>query len=289
MINFTANQRRAVRWTGSDWAEEVLAASGVEVDDSTLTIVSGGDVQTILEGIDNELSGIDYSVASGIVMIDDVSNVSGTVGDTLGHLDVIIMEDTVDTSFRFSFSVPAQPAADIQVRMFYAPKANGPASVKFDLTYDIFELGDDPSAGALVLSKTQTLSVGAADQDELTLCSFTIPVTEFTSAGAAPYIMSCKVERDVSVGSNLADDIAVATLFADNVPGGIIGNQAGYIGGNLAVTGDLVVEGLTVLEGGSVPASETDTGISGSLVLDDDFIYVAVETNKWKRTSIKKF
>jgi hypothetical protein len=93
----------------------------------------------------------------------------------------------------------------------------------------------------------------------------------------------------VAVGGNLAADVSVANVFADNVPGGIIGNQAGYIGGNLTVTGDLTVEGLTVLEGGSAPASQTDTGVSGSLVLDDDFIYVAVSTNNWKRTAIKKF
>jgi hypothetical protein len=289
MINFTTNQRRSVRWTGSDWVEEVLAASGVEADDSTFTIVSGNNVQELLERVDNELAGIDYSVASGIVMIDDVSNVSGTVGDTLGNLDVINLGDADDSVFRFSFTVPAQPAADVQIRVMYAPRANGPANIKLDLDYDIFEQGDDPSGGTLALSKTETLSVGAAAQDEIALCNFILPTTEFTAAGAAPYIVTCQITRDVSVASNLADDVSITNIFADNVPGGIIGNQAGYIGGNLTVTGDLTVEGLTVLEGGAVPASGTGTGISGSLVLDDDFIYVAVATNLWKRTAIKKF
>jgi len=290
MINFTSNQRRSVRWTGSDWTEEVLAASGVEADDSTFTIVSGNDVQTLLERIDNELDGIDYSVASGIVLIDDVSNVSGTVGGTFGNLDVIDMEDSADSIFRFSFTVPAQPAAALHIRMLYAPRANGsPSNLKFDLDYDIFERGDDPSAGALALSKTETLSVGASDGDDLALCSFALPTTEFTAAGAAPYIVTCQVTRDTGVASNLAADASICSLFADNVPGGIIGNQAGYIGGNLTVDGNLTVEGLTVLEGGSTPASGTAVGTSGSLVLDDDFIYVAVGTNSWKRVPIAVF
>ena len=291
MIIFTTNQRRSVRFDGADWQEEVLAASGVEADTASFSTVSGVDVQEVLLAIDNELTGINYSTSSGILVIDDVSNISGTVGGTMGNLDVIDMGDASDSSFRFSFSVPAQPAGGIpvKVRVLYAARANGPANLKFDLNYDLFDQGQDPTTGSFASSKTETVSVGASEADEIKLVTFDIPTTEFSSAGSAPFIVSAKITRDVSVGSNLADDVSVVQLYADNIPGGHAGNAAGYIGGNLTVTGDLTVEGLTVLEGGAVPASAGDTGVSGSLVLDDDFIYIATGSNTWKRVPISNF
>lgn len=291
MIIFNTNQRRSVNWDGSNWQEEVLAASGVEADTLSFSTVSGANVQEVLLAIDNELTGIEYSTSSGILVIDDVSNVSGTLGGTMGNLDVITLGSGSDSSFRFSFSVPAQPAGGIpvKVRMLYAPRTNGPGNLKFDLNYDIFDQGDDPTSGSFALSETETVSVGATDQDEISLVSFDIPATDFSTAGSAPFVVSAKITRDVSVGSNLGGNASVVQLYADNVPGGHAGNAAGYLGGNLTVTGDLTVEGLTVLEGGNVPASGTDTGISGSLVLSNDFIYVAVDTNSWKRAAILGF
>ncbi|RKZ90819.1 MAG: hypothetical protein DRQ40_10570 [Gammaproteobacteria bacterium] len=153
----------------------------------------------------------------------------------------------------------------------------------------MFDQGQDPTTGSFASSKTETVSVGASEADEIKLVTFDIPTTEFSSAGSAPFIVSAKITRDVSVGSNLADDVSVVQLYADNIPGGHAGNAAGYIGGNLTVTGDLTVEGLTVLEGGAVPASAGDTGVSGSLVLDDDFIYIATGSNTWKRVPISNF
>lgn len=291
MIVFTTNQRRAVRWDGSNWQEEVLAASGVEADTGSFSTVSGADVQEVLLAIDNELTGIEYSTSSGVLIIEDVSNVSGTVGGTMGNLDVLDLTDASDSQFRFSFSVPAQPAGGIpvKVRMLYAARADGPANLKFDLDYDIFDQGDDPTAGAFASALTETVSVGASDQDVIKLVTFDIPTTEFASAGSAPFIVSARITRDVSVGSNLAADASVVQLYADNIPGAHPGNAAGYIGGNLTVTGDLTVEGNTVLEGGNIPASGTDIGISGSIVLADDFIYVATDTNSWKRVPISQF
>lgn len=46
MIIYTTNQRRSLRYTASgNWQEEVLAASGVEVDQSNFSAIAGADVQ----------------------------------------------------------------------------------------------------------------------------------------------------------------------------------------------------------------------------------------------------
>jgi len=290
MITFSTNQRRSVRWDGSSWREEVLAASGVEVSTDGFLTISGAEVQAVLQAIDNELTGIDYSTSSGTIHIEDVSNVSGTVGGTMGNLDTVDLEDAADSSFRFSFTVPAQPAgaAPVKVRVLLAARGET-GNVKLDLDYDIFDPSDDPTAGAFALSKTVTEVVGVGDTDIIKLITFDLPASEFSTAGSAPYVVSCRLKRDTAVGGNVAADVSVIKLYADNVPGAHTGNTAGYIGGNLTVDGSLTVEGLAVLEGGLVPASATDVGISGSLVLDDDFIYIAVGTNQWKRVAISQF
>lgn len=289
MAIFTTNQRRSLRWDGSSWQEEVLAASGVEVDDSGFSTVSGSEVQELLDNIDNVLTGFDVATASGIIIIDDVSNVSGTVGGVLDNLDVLNLSDSADSVFRFSFTAPVQPVDPVNVRVLFAPRGNGSGNLKLDLDYNLFEQGDDVNPGSFTYAKTDTVAIASSSEDLYKLLSFQIPTTEFSSAGSAPFIVSCQVTRDVSVGSNFADDVSVISIYVDNLPGGVLGSTAGYIGGNLTVTGDLTVEGLTVLEGGDVPASGTAAGVSGSLVIDDDFIYAAVDTNKWKRTSIANF
>lgn len=118
--------------------------------------------------------------------------------------------------------------------------------------------------------------------------NITIPLPNFSS-GTAPFVVDCKFTRDVSVGGNYGHDVSVVQIYADNVPGGATGNQAGYVGGNLEVTGDLTVDGFLILNGGSVPASGTAPGVSGSVVLSDDFLYAAVSTNSWKRSPINSF
>jgi hypothetical protein len=289
MVEFTTNQRRVTRWDGSDWQEEVLSSSGVEVDDSSWVVLSGADAQEALTSADTVLSGIDYSTASGVVSINDAVNVSGTTAGTIGDLDVITMADDADSAFRFSFSVGAQPVDPVHVRILYAPTgAASSGSVKLDLDYNLFDRGDALDPGSYTFSKTNTDSLVAGDFEELRMASLTIPASEFSSA-AAPIIVSAQVTRDTAVGGNYADDISVVAIYADNVPGGVAGNTAGYIGGNLTVDGDLTVEGNLVLEGGTVPASGTALGVSGSLVIADDYIYAAVSTNLWKRSSLANF
>lgn len=288
MIIYSTNQRRAVNWTGSNWQEEVLSASGVEVDAGGFNVVSGAQAQEIFQSLDNELNGFEVATASGIVIIDDVSNVSGTVGETLENIDVITLGSSANSIFRFSFAVPAQPVDPVHVRVYFVPRTSGSGNVKLTMDYNIFDLGDDLTPGSYALSATDTVAV-ANEQDNMKLASLEIPTSNFNASGSAPYLVNCRVTRDISVSGNYSGDTSIVQLYADNIPGGITGQSAGYVGGALTVDGDLTVEGTTILQGGAIPATSGSTGVSGSLVLSNDFIYVAVATNQWKRVAIANF
>jgi len=289
MIVYTANQRRSVRWDGSDWHEEVLVASGSEVYEVDFDVISGSNVQETLQVIDNVLEGLTTFTASGIVFIDSVANVSGVTEGTLGDLDSLEFPDSDDGVVRFSFGVPAQPTNPVAIRLVYAPLGSSSGTFKADLAYTIFDQGDDLTPGSYSQSGTASAALVAGDNEQMQLLNFNIPTVQFSATGSAPFIVSAEVTRDTSVGGNYGDSISVVQVYADNVPGGIIGNIAGYTGGNLEVTGNLTVTGLTALQGGAVPASASDTGISGSIVFADDFLYVATSTNTWKRVAIAEF
>lgn len=289
MVNFTAGDRRTVRWDGSDWTEEVLAASGVQADTASFSTVTGTYVQDVLEAIDNTLSGIDYSTSSGVVHITDVDVISGALAGTLGNNDVVNLPSAEDSVLQFSMSIPAQPVNDAFLRVFYAVRGAGAGNLGLNLDYTYYELTDDLSSTTFVNSGSLTLSVSASSTDQVQLANFTLPTTEFTSAGSAPYIAVFQLTRDTSVGSNVTEDVSIIDIYADNIPGAQTGNTAGYIGGNLIVTGDLTVEGRFVIEDTTIPASASDTGVSGTLVFDDNFAYFATDTNTWKRVALGSF
>lgn len=289
MITYTTNQRRSLRYTaGGDWIEEVLAASGVEVSDTNFDAIAGTDIQTVLDSIDNVLDGISATPASGVLIIEDVANVSGITSDTLQNLDVITMGSGSNSQFRFSFGVPAQPADPVHLRFLIAPRGSTSGVFSGTLEYNLFDQGDDLTNGSYTYTGSVSQSLTAGDFETLKLVNITIPLVNFSS-GTAPFIVDCKFTRDVSVGGNYGADISLVQLYADNIPGAATGNQAGYVGGNLTVDGDLTVEGYLILQGGSEPASGTAAGVSGSFVIADNFIYAATSTNTWKRTPINSF
>lgn len=292
MINYLENQRRSVRWDGSSWQEEVLTDSGVEVDSSGWTTVTGSDAHEMFNSIDNMLQGLDTITPTGIVIITDVSNVSGTTGETIDNLDVITLPSGENSEFRFSFSVPGQPTEPLKVQLSVIPRSNTlSGNLKLTCDYNLFEQGVDVTPGAYAFSTGPvTQSIAAADFEKIKLINFQIPVSDFSTAGSAPFLVNCKIGRDVSVGANYDANVSIAQLIVDNVPGGMVGNVAGYTGGNLSVTGDLTVEGNFILANSILPpASGTDTGISGSIVLSENYLYAAVTDNSWKRININSF
>lgn len=290
MINYTTNQRRSINWTGSEWIEEVLTASGVEFDNDNFTMVSGSSVQEVIKAIDNFLTGFEVKTASGIVIIDDVINVSGVSTGSLGELETVVLPSGNDSIFKFSFTVPAQPADPVQIRLAYSAVTSGAeGTLKLHLDYNIFDQGDDltPEAYTYALSGTQSLV--SSNFEQMKLFNFSIPTTDFSGAGSAPFIVSAQITRDVSISGNYAGDIGVIQLVADNVPGGVTGNTAGYVGGNLEVTGDLTVQDTLIVQGGIVPASGTSAGVSGAIVPADNYLYIAIADNQWRRINLSAF
>lgn len=291
MISYETDQRRSVRWTGSNWMEEILTDSGVGVDSSSFTTVTGANVHVMLDAIDNVLEGNLNATATGIVLITDVSSVSGTVGEVLDNLDLITLPSGTDSKFRFSFCVPGQPTAAIKIQLNAVPRgAASSGNLKLNCSYNIFERGSDITPGgfgASIAPITQSITTG--DFEKIKLLNFSIPQSEFSLSGSAPFLVNVQIGRDVTVGSNYTSDVSIAQVFVDNVPGGIIGNIAGYTGGNLVVTGDLTVSGNFLLGAVAAPAASGSAGLSGSLVLADDFLYAAVAENSWKRININAF
>lgn len=303
MVTYNTGQVRATYWTGTKWQENVLGASGVEVDNTNLIAVTGSTVQALLDAIDNTLSGIEYSTASGMVEISDVANVSGVSAGTLGNLDVLDMPNSANSAFRFSFTVGAQPAngTPVHIRVLYAIRGASAGNLKLNLEYNLRDSGDDLAGTSFAGLKSETLPVPSGSTDDLRLLSFAVSGSEFATAGSAPFIFDGKITRDVSVDSNVAHNCSIVALYADNIPGAVMGNTAGYIGGNLHVTGnllvdgdttvaeDLIVSGTTIIAGGSVPASGTAAGVQGSIVVAGNFLYVATGTNTWRRVSLANF
>ena len=291
MITYLENQRRSLRFTNEGWMEEVLAASGVESDTTEFSLVAGDDVQQALESVDNVLAGLDVSTASGVLVISDVANVENVTQSGVGTLDAVSMPHNVDSAFKFSFAVPAQPVSPVHIRLLYAGGAEVSGQVGIKLEYDIFDQSSDltPAVNYDLSSGDLEFSVADTDFESLKIYNFSIPAATFAAAGSAPYIVTAKVTRDSSVASNYEGALNVVGLYADNIPGAATGNEAGYIGGNLNVTGDLSVDGHTVLQFGNEPATAGDTGVQGRIAFADNFLYVAVDENTWKRVSLSSF
>jgi len=293
MITYTTNQRRSVRYTaGNQWVEEVLAASGVDTTATAgFAVISGATAQNVFQAIDNVLSGINYLTTSGILIIDDVANISGTTGEQLDLLDVLTFASGTDNVVRFSFAMPAQPTQPVFLRLACTGRgAAASGNVKFDVAYNIFAANADLTlSGGFTNSGTATQSFTAADFERYKQVNLTLPAAAFSSAGTAPFIVNCRLTRDTSVGGNYGHNLSLVQVYADNVPGGIVGNQAGYVGGNLAVTGDLTVQNRLILLDTQVPASGNATGTSGTLLIADDFLYAATSANTWKRNPLSSF
>lgn len=280
------------------FVEQKLDGTMMVIDDSTFVVISGDNAQEVFQVTDNVLSGLDYSTASGITEIDDIANVSGLVSDTVGDLNVVCFPTGDDSTAGFQLTVAAQPVSPVHVRMLCAVKGTGTGDAQFLAEYNLFNQNTSPdlNPGSFTFNKSQTLTINAAAENDLQVVNFTIPVAEFSS-GSAPFIASFHITRSGSDASDtLAEDVAIVTLYIDNLPGGAQGNTAGYIGGNLDVTGNLAVTGDTTLSGalilensGTIPPTINSTGTSGTLIFGEDYGYFAVGLDSWKRFPLSQW
>lgn len=294
MVNFQANDRYSKRWDGSNWIEEVAVASGISYDDSSVVVTSGAEtVQEALETLDSTLDALTSPPASGAVNIDEVVNVSGVSSSSLGSIETIQFGPDNDPTAGFSFTVFAAAVDPVTVKTFYAVTTSGQTgTVAYDLQYNVLSQGDDLTpASEFPDTASATSAVTPADFEEMRQFNFTIPLAKFTGAGSAPYIVNCRLVRNSTTDTLDSANVDILKIYADGVPGAMAGTYPGYTGGNLTVDGDLTVEGALIYQklGVAIPANGSDTGVSGTVSYDDDFVYFCVNTNTWKRTAIADF
>ena len=292
MINFTNNQRYSQRFFNGDWFEEVLAASGTAFDDTGTVVLSGQtEVQGALEALDDALNNLTSPPASGALQIDEVANVSGLSNDFVGSMESIKYPSTNDPTGGFSFTTFASPVDPVTIKMLYAPTTTGQTgTTQFVLEYNIFDQGDDLTpASEFPFSITGSTALVPGDFEEMKQLNFAIPNAQFS--GSAPYIVNARLKRNTSGADTFNGDIEVIKVYADGVPGASAGSSPGYTGGNLSVTGDLTIENHLIYQqmGVTVPANSSSAGISGCIAYDNDYVYVCIATNTWRRSDHASF
>jgi len=292
MVSFSNNQRYSQKWLNGSFIEEVLAASGVDYDNSGQVVTSGSsDVQDAIEALDSSLAGLTSPPASGAVNIDEVVNVSGVSASSLGNIETIQFGSTNDPTAGFSFTVFAQPVDEVTVKTVYAittDSQNG--TVAYRLEYNIFDQGDDLTpATEFPETLSGTSAVTSGNFEQMRQFNFAIPLAKFTAAGTAPFVVNARLVRDSSADS-FSGDVDILKVYADGIPGASSGTSPGYTGGNLTVTGDLTVENALIYEAGgvSVPNASGDAGTTGTLVYDDNYLYIKIAA-RWVRVEITSF
>jgi hypothetical protein len=296
MITFSTNQRRSVNWNGSNWVEEVLAASGVgyEYQLGEAIVLSGAvnaqQALVKLEDLFESYSNLN-STTTGIEFIDEVVNVSGITQETIDSaIDVFTFASGSESILRFSAIIPDAPdSAPLWIRLNTVARAAASGYVQYEVKYNIFAANADVTPGSSVYANTDNIYqyYTASDLDTIKLVNIEVPNSLFT--GSSPHLLVCQISRKTSVANNYNNNVSVTDIWLDNVKGSLMPNKAGYTGGALTINGTLEVTGDLILTNQTVPTSATDTGTAGSIVVADDFLYVATATNTWKRIPLSWF
>lgn len=277
-------------YTELGFRETKLSGGILPIDDSTFVAIAGDNAQDVFKAVDNVFSGLQFSAASGVVEITDLVNVSGLSSDTLGTLAVVSFPTSVQSIAGFQSSVGAQPVSPVYVRMLCSIRGSGSGTADFNLQYNLFNQSTNfnLNPGSFTYSNASSLVTAGNETNKLKLVNFTIPASNFSS-GSAPFIVSFNITRSGN-SDTLAEDVSIVGLYLDNVPGGVQGNTAGYVGGNLNVTGNLnvlnnatVSGALRLLDPSTEPSTTASSGVAGTLLFADDYGYYAVSTNSWKR------
>lgn len=98
--------------------------------------------------------------------------------------------------------------------------------------------------------------------------------------------------QNFDFGTGLVASSGTAGTLEVNVSGVVLTTTNQSIAGDKTFTGDTVMDGLLtsnagfVTSSGATPASASATGQEGEIRWSDDYLYVAVGTNSWKRTPI---
>lgn len=196
------------------------------------------------------------------VIFNDNANLSGDAGLTYNK--------TTDHLTAGAFNVtPAGSAPSIGV---YSPGSNQVA------------LATD-GIGRLFINSTGQIGIGAASGGySVDIQSGDVRIKRTAANDGAVYFGS--TTGNYIYGNSAANLFAIATANEERIR--IDSNGRVLIGTNTNSGGSLLqVNGNRIrISTAKTPASATDTGTTGEICWDDNYIYVCTATNTWKRTAL---
>ena len=93
------------------------------------------------------------------------------------------------------------------------------------------------------------------------------------------------VTGTLEIQGNTTADIIYANAVLSQAGGSLLTDYQGNIGA-LEVLGNLTSSGNIIVANTYVPVSNSSIGTAGQMVWDQDYVYICVDTNTWKRANL---
>ncbi len=95
---------------------------------------------------------------------------------------------------------------------------------------------------------------------------------------------------DTLIGTDATAGNTTKNFTLDAIATFVNGAPASATLDTVCLVGSVTTTGITVggdlILGGDVPASAADTGTAGTIIADEDYIYICTATDTWKRVAI---
>ena len=251
-----------------------------DVNSVTTTGMTIGGVATITGAIDANSTAdiadtLTLSKASGTgLSVTSNATIGGTLGvtgvSTLGEIDSAGPADIADT---LTLSKPSGTALSVSAGAVY-----------FASNLDVYGLHHQ--WGALTVEGITTLNAAldvnsTADiSDTLTLSKASGTGLSVTSNATIGGILTVTGAIDANSTADIADTLTLSKASGNGLE--VTSNI--LVGGSVAAFGTLAGNSLNIAQ--STPASASATGITGTIAIDANYIYVCTATDTWKRVAI---
>lgn len=182
-------------------------------------------------------------------------------------------------------SIPSGPATigtDGSSVAVYVP---GGAAIRTNSTSGGGHLYIDTKAtdGGSIILRTRTTTALTIDTSQNTTAA-----ANFAARGTS-HIFGPASNKALEITTNSGGSLLLEAYDRSGAgayyPARYLASSHSFEQGNVSISGNLTVSGQ-VVSGAKTPASATDTGVTGTVCWDTNYIYVCVATNTWKRVAI---